>query len=343
MSRRGACAVHPVLVSWFPPLDDNARPEGRPWGAVPIAARNPVEQGGNDAAGDRVENGRSMTRGIMWLYIAGSALSLLTVAVFVAFCWHSAAVSDRLFSLDANAIIGIEFLLLVLATAAIMIAEFSHKASSAVVPDGGIYGRGANHVDVPRRSYLERVLWMLVPITAWAAIFLTPLLITNADQVWDWNAYQPATYAEIVVIGNAFTAAGCFGAMLFSLVKAIGYDAADRMGLTPRRTLVTKPGKKGRKARRKVVTQWPSPQRYSGLWTFVSYMWRLDLIFGFIAVGFVGTLPYTLVHGEGYPSSDLWAPIAAAIIGVAGLAIATNSWRSGEPLTAGESLTTGVL
>lgn len=284
-----------------------------------------------------------MTRGILWLYIAGSVLLLLTVAVFVAFCWHSATVSDRLFSLDANAIIGIEFLLLTLATAAIMIAEFSLKASSAVDPDGGLYGRGSTHVDVPRRSYLERVLWMLVPLTAWAAIFFTPLLIVNADQTWDWNAYQPATYAEIVVIANAFTAAGSVGVMLFSLIKAVGYDTADRLGLTPRRMLVTKPGKKGRKPRRKVVTQWPTPQRYSGFYTFVSYMWRLDLIFGFIAIGFVGTLPYTLVRGEGYPVADLWAPISAAVIGVAGLVIATNSWRSGEPLTAGESLTTGVL
>ena len=284
-----------------------------------------------------------MTRGIMWLYIVGSLLSLLTVAVFVAFCWYAAATRDRLFSWDANAVIGIEFLLLTLATAAIMIAEFSNKASSAVDPDGGLYGRGANHVDVPRRSYLERVLWMLVPIIAWTAIFFTPLFIANADQSWDWNAYRPGTYDEIVVIANAFAAAGSFGVMLFSLIKAIGYDTADRLGLTPRRMLVTKQGKKGKKPRRKVVTQWPTPQRYSGFFTFVSYMWRLDLIFGFIAIGFVGTLPYTLVHGEGYPAADLWAPISAAVLGIAGLAIATNSWRSGEPLTAGESLTTGVL
>lgn len=281
-----------------------------------------------------------MTRGIVWLYIIGSALSVLTVAVFVGFCWHSAAVSDRLFSWDANTVIGIEFLLLVLATAAIMIAEFSHKARAAVNPEGGITGRGSNLVDITRRSYLERALWMLVPLVAWAAIFFTPLLILNSEQSWDWDAYQPAGNAEIIVIANAFTAAGCFGAMLFSLIKAIGYDIADRLGLMPvRRVVMTK----GKRPKRKVVTHWPTAQPSSQFWLFVSYMWRLDLIFGFIAVGFLGALPYALVGGGGYPAADLWAPIAAAVLGVAALVIATNSWRSGEPLTAAESLTVGVL
>jgi hypothetical protein len=292
-----------------------------------------------------------MSRGIIGLHIAGSALSLAAVALFVGFCWHSAQVSDRLFSLDANAVIGIEFLLLMLATAAILIAQFSHRGRAAHNPEGGISGTGSNLVDVTRRSYLERVLWMLVPLTAWAAIFFTPLLIANSGQPWDWDAYHPGTYAEIVVVANAFAAAGVFGAMLLSLIKALCYDLADRLGLTPTRTTVVRKttngkGKKAKgkgKGKTKVVTSWPNGQRSSGLWLFLSYMWRLELVFGFIAVGFLGGLPYALVGGEGYPVADLWAPVTAAVLGAAALVIAANSWRSGEPLTAAESLTTGVL
>jgi hypothetical protein len=293
----------------------------------------------------RAEAG-DVTRGIVWLYVAGSGLSLAAVALFVGFCWHSARVSDRLFSLDANAVVGIEFLLFTLATAAIMIAQFSHRGRAARNPVGGISGTGSNLVDVARRSYLERVLWMLVPLTAWAAIFFTPLLIANSGQPWDWDVYHPGTYAEIVVIANAFAAAGAFGAMLLSLIKALCHDLADRLGLTPTRQTVVRKAKKGKgtgKTKTKVVTSWPNGQRSSGLWLFLSYMWRLELVFGFVAVGFLGCLPYALVGGEGYPTADLWAPITAAVLGAAAVVIAANSWRSGEPLTTAESLTTGVL
>jgi hypothetical protein len=294
-----------------------------------------------------------MRRSVFWLYAVSVLFGLLTMILFVgsaAYWWFEG--TPKVFGeyWDYTGIIGGEFALAVLGTAAFMVADFTRQGAVTSQRTGGALGRGTNRVDVGRRSYLSRALWMLVPLSIWGAITFVPLWASSVGDEYERHHFDPSSNLGWLIGANAFFAAGAFGVMVMSMTKALFYDAAERSGRIaarrPRRQPGTPTNRRRRKKRGGKHMQKPvySPEpRDAAFWRGTSYFFRLELICGFILFGFLGVLPLALSEGEGYPPGELWAPIACGIIGVIGFIIAANSWRSGEPLTASESLTGGVL
>ncbi|ONI65453.1 hypothetical protein ALI44B_00030 [Leifsonia sp. ALI-44-B] len=270
-----------------------------------------------------------MNRGVLVAYLIGAFFAALTVALFVwttSTWWTEGYISVLPGGTfwNMNSIIGLEFLFLVLGTAAIMVGEFSGHGNLRA-EKGGPIGLGTNKVDVTRRSYASRVLWMLVPLMSWAAIMFVPFVIISSGDPIDTPEFGSPEDMWWVIGANAFAAAGAFGAMLASFVKALFYDRAIRTGRLAR----TRKG------------QLAAPPAGSAFWRFASYQARLELVFGFIAVGTLGVMPYAM-QDDGQPGIVLWVGGSAVVLAIVALVIAANSWRSGEKLTAGESMVGGI-
>lgn len=292
-----------------------------------------------------------MHRAVPWLYAAAVGFAVLTLALFVGtatYWWFEGTPKVLGVYWDSTGIIGGEFALLVLATAAFLIADFGRQDAITPQRRGGALGLGTNRVNVGRRSYLSRFLWMLIPLAMWALITYIPLWATTIGDRYERRILDPSSDLAWLIGANSFFAAGAFGVMVLSMIKALFYDWADRSGRIAARRPRPQPltQQKKRRGRRRTQSSRPvvsPPPRDAAFWRGVSYFFRLELIAGFIFFGFLGALPLALSEGEGYPASELWAPIASGAIGLIGVIIAANSWRSGEPLTAAESLTAGVL
>jgi hypothetical protein len=274
-----------------------------------------------------------VTRGVAIAYAVGAFFALLTVGLFLwttTTWWNEGSVYDLPGGSfwTQNSIIGLEFLFLVLGTAAILMAEFSRQGIKT--ESGGPLGFGTNRVDVSRRSYVSRVLWMLVPLLSWAAIVFVPLWASATGDPYETPEYGSPESMWYVIGANAVLAAGAFGVMVASFVKALFYDRAARLG----RLDVAKKG-----PRKGLPVQ---PARGEALFALLSYQARLELVFAFLAVGTFGLLPYAFADPDGVPSYVPPLMIGAALALVVAVVIAANSWRSGRRLTAAESLVGGI-
>lgn len=274
-----------------------------------------------------------MTRGVAIAYAVGVFFAVLTVGLFLwtATTWWN---EGSLYDLPGgsfwtqNSIIGLEFLFLVLGMAAILMAEFSRQGIRT--ESGGPLGFGTNRVDVARRSYFSRVAWMVVPLVSWAAIVFVPLWASATGDPYETPEYGSPDGMWFVIGANAMLAAGAFGVMVASFVKAVFYDHAARLGRLER----------ARKGKRKGLTAQPAPGE--ALFVLLSYQARLELILAFLAVGTVGLLPFAFADTDGVPGFVPAVMIGAAVVLVLALVIAANAWRSGRALTAAESLVGGV-
>ncbi|SKC59023.1 hypothetical protein ACUWEX_12180 [Okibacterium fritillariae] len=274
-----------------------------------------------------------MTRGVAIAYAVGSFFALLTVGLFLwttTAWWNEGSVYDlpggRFW--NQNSVIGLEFLFLVLGMAAILMAEFSRQGITT--ESGGPLGLGTNRVDVTRRRYFSRVAWMLVPLLSWAAIVFVPLWASATGDPYETPEYGSPESMWVVIAANAIIAAGAFGVMVASFVKAVFYDRAARLGRLER----------SKKGKRKGLTA--KPARGEGFFALVSYQGRLELVLAFLAVGTLGLLPFAFADEEGVASYVPAVMIGAVVTLVIALVIAANSWRSGRALTAGESLVGGI-
>lgn len=269
-------------------------------------------------------------------YVAGAAsvvLAAILVGSTILSRWNGVSVSGPFAgSAGARTLIGVEFLLLVIAAAAFLLAEFSRRGALAT-REGGLLGVGTNTVSLRRISTPVRLLWMLVPILLWAGMSLVPLALAFSgptapgEPIRTGPAYDSGSVLWLLITVNAAGAAGAFGAMLASLVKALAYDHAARRGVlawNPDGTLLR-------------------PRQSSGLWTALAYHARLDLIAGFIATAALGCLPFALAETGPERSGLVLASVVTAVIaGACALLVALNAWRSGRALTAGESLAAPV-
>ncbi|WP_157157221.1 hypothetical protein [Diaminobutyricimonas sp. LJ205] len=270
------------------------------------------------------------------LYLAGSAMVLALIAMLtstVLLLASGGPAASLPEGWTRNHVIGVGFILIVLAAACFILAEFSRRGRIEQDRDGGMFGFGSNRSETGRVSTGFRVLWILVGLAGWCALTLLPLVLVGnyyaGDDLW------------FILAAYGFFAAGSVGVMLTSLVKAAFHDRAVAAGRFVHVSEAT-----GRKA----SAQLPSGQKF---WRFASYQFRLELLVGFAAGATLGLIPFALaetgadcgsIFAEcllGIPTLALGTLVTGVILAALAVALASQTWRSGEHLTAAESMASG--
>lgn len=155
--------------------------------------------------------------------------------------------------------------------------------------------------------------WLLLPLAAWVLLVLIPLQNLIGGTAWPAGLEDDnATAVWMLLASYGGLAAALFAVILVSLVKKAVYMA--RVQSHPEAV----DGSAGK-----------------GLWRWITFRWRFDLWLAGLGGAFVG-LCWIALGFEDTPFFITSLCIGLALV-VAGLLLAVNYWRAGEPLGAAES------
>jgi hypothetical protein len=225
------------------------------------------------------------------------------------------------------------FILIVFASACFILAELSRRGRIQQDRDGGMFGFGANRSETGRVSVGVRLFWIAVGLVTWGALVPLPLVLGNY--------YYAEADLWMIVSGYGFVTAGMVGVMITSLVKAAFHDRAVADGRFVHLSEAT--GKKPKK-------RLPAGQKFWHAW---SYQMRIELWAGFAAGAAFGLVPLALAETgtdcswgfadcvAGIPSLVLSTVVTGVVLAIGAVLLASQTWRSGEHLTAAESMASG--
>ncbi|TFC56955.1 MULTISPECIES: hypothetical protein [unclassified Cryobacterium] len=155
--------------------------------------------------------------------------------------------------------------------------------------------------------------WALLPLAAWVLLVVIPLRNLIGGTAWPAGLKDENSSAVwMLLAAYGGLAAALFAAIVVSLIKKVVYTA--RVARHPEAV----DGSAGK-----------------GLWRWVTFRWRFDLWLAGLGGAFVG-LCWIALGFDDTPFFVTTLAIGLALL-AAGLLLAVNYWRAGEPLGAGES------
>jgi hypothetical protein len=259
----------------------------------------------------------SMLQKLWVMYAIGAALVLWAVVLFL-FVGLDGLRGEALGGEGAQNRTAQPAVLLLFASVPLFFAEMGRSATWAQHPTRGFWRGGGTSVVRYPTSTPVHVLWMLVPLTVYAVLVLSPMAFRPEAASSIFAAASDDFWVHLQFYGVA--AAGVVGVMAASLLKKAGYAV-----------FATESAVNG------------LSDRTRRFWTVISAQWRAETFLSFIGAVFAGTLP-TLWLSAAVQQYDLDVTAVFVVAGIAlgfsltAAIVAVNAWRSGTPLGYAESV-----
>lgn len=249
------------------------------------------------------------------LYVIGILIAGLGVAA-LAMLYARGMAGEPLdgalpFVSDGTGALATPGVLFLIAMVPLFIAELMRRARWEVRARSFVRGGSVGVVITPTPVW-GVLLWLAVAVVAW--IVLVPVALSGEAERSATDAAASEFRTLIAVYG--FVAAAIVGIIALSLLKRVTYARlAARFG--------------------------PAPQGGRTVWALMTVQWRLDSWFAALGAGLLGCIPLLVVvpADETVDVTALAWVIGLGVFGIlAGVVLALNAWRSGEPYGAAESI-----
>lgn len=253
------------------------------------------------------------------LYVVGSvfvAIGVTFLAVITLHGLNGGELGTVLpFSQSAASDLAAPAVMFLLAFCALIIAELMRRSTWESRDRSFIRG-GSTATQMSPTKLRFALVWMLLPLVAWALLVAVPLAAFGSDS--ELGEKLRATGSEFwqVLQFYGFLMAAVFGIMVVSLVKRAAYALYDyRAAPTSGRTF----------------------------WTMVSAQWRAESWLGAIGFGVLGIVGFLWQDAlaQDHPFDQTAFTVLLLVAGISitlAVVTAANAWRSGEPFGAAESV-----